>query len=232
MSRDNERSVNMPAMTSMNPTSRQAVDDFFSPYPLKHYRKGHILILSGETAPSAFYLIEGKIRIYDISYRGDEIMIHAFQAPAFFPLSLIVNSTTTRYIYEASTDIAVRQAPIDDTKRFLETHPSVVFELLSTLYRTLDNVLERMVHFISSGAKNRLIYSLIAECKQFGQKQDDGSYIVAISERELGSRAGLSRETVSREARVLKIAKLIEVHHSSIIIPNLTRLERYLEIHN
>jgi CRP-like cAMP-binding protein len=89
-----------------------------------------------------------------------------------------------------------------------------------------------MVHFISSGAKNRIIYSLIEECKQFGQLREDGSYIVAITEKELGSRAGLSRETVSREARVLKIAKLIEVHHSTIIIPNLKRLERYLEIHN
>ncbi|MNY27934.1 hypothetical protein D3C86_1618750 [compost metagenome] len=115
---------------------------------------------------------------------------------------------------------------------FLNTHPHVVLDLLAYLYIILDTVLERMVHFISSSAKNRIIYSLITECKQFGVAREDGSYIVTITEKELGSRAGLSRETVSREARVLKIAKLIEVHHSSIIIPNLKRLERYLEIHN
>lgn len=219
-------------MSSMNPASHKAIDDFFSSHSIRHFKKGHILILAGETTPSAFYLVEGKMRIYDVSYRGDEITIHAFQAPAFFPLSLIMNSTTTRYIYEATTDILIKQAPVDEARRFLNSNPPVVLDLLSTLYKTLDNVLERMVHFISSSAKNRLVYSIITECKQFGQKQDDGSYVVAISERELGSRAGLSRETVSREAKMLKIAKLIEVHHSSIVIPNLKRLERYLEIHN
>lgn len=217
---------------SMKPATHQAIGDFFARYPVRHYKKGHILILAGEKASSAFYLTEGKIRVYDITYRGEEIIINSFDPPAFFPLSLIINSSTTRYIYEATTDITVRQAPIDDAIHFLTTHPPVVFDLLAHLYATLDTVLERMVHFISSGAKNRIIYSLIAECKQFGKPQEDGSYIVTITERELGSRAGLSRETVSREARVLKIAKLIEVHHSSIVIPNLKRLERYLEIHN
>jgi len=216
----------------MKPATHRVIDDFFSKYPVRHYKKGHILILAGEKAPSAFYLTDGKVRVYDITYRGEEIIINSFQPPAFFPLSLIVNDSTTRYIYEATTDITLRQAPIEDAVGFLETHPPVVLDLLANLYKTLDGVLERMVHFISSSAKNRIIYSLIAECKQFGELRDDGSHIVAITEKELGSRAGLSRETVSREARVLKIAKLIEVHHSTIIIPNLKRLERYLEIHN
>lgn len=214
----------------MRPATHRAIDDFFSKYPVKYYKKGHILILAGERTPSAFYLVEGKIRVYDITYRGEEIVINSFQPPAFFPLSLIINSSMTRYIYEASSDVVIRQAPVADAMHFLDTHPPVVFDLLSYLYKTLDDVLERMVHFISSSAKNRLVYSLIIECRQFGELQDDGSYIVAISEKELGSRAGLSRETVSREAKVLKIAKLIEVQHSTIIIPNLKRLERYLEI--
>jgi CRP-like cAMP-binding protein len=219
-------------MLPMKPATHRAIDDFFSKYPVRHYKKGHILILAGEKAPSAFYLVDGKVRVYDITYRGEEIIINSVQPPAFFPLSLIINDSTTRYIYEATTDITLRQAPIEDAVGFLETHPPVVLDLLASLYKTLDGVLERMVHFISSSAKNRIIYSLIAECKQFGELRDDGSHIVTITEKELGSRAGLSRETVSREARVLKIAKLIEVHHSTIIIPNLKRLERYLEIHN
>lgn len=216
----------------MKPATHRAIDDFFVQYPVRHYKKGHILILAGERTPSAFYLTEGKIRVYDITYRGEEIIINSFDPPAFFPLSLIINPSVTRYIYEATTDITVHQAPVDDAVNFLETHPPVVFDLLAHLYKTLDSVHERMVHFISSSAKNRIIYSLIAECRQFGKLQDDGSYIVTITEKELGSRAGLSRETVSREARVLKIAKLIEVHHNTIVIPNLKRLERYLEIHN
>lgn len=215
----------------MKSTTSKAFEDFFKGYPLKRYKKGHILILSGEQTEHAYSLVEGKMKVYDVTYRGDEIIINSFQPPSFFPLSLILNSSTTRYIYEANSDIVIRQAPRTDVVRFLDGNPGVVLDLLSHLYNNLDNVLERMVHSISSNAKGRLVYSLIEECKHFGEEQPDGSYIVRITERELGSRAGLSRETVSREAKSLKITKLIEIHHTNIVIPNLKKLERYLEVH-
>ena len=170
------------------------------------------------------------MRVYDVTYRGEEIIIQSFKSPTLFPLPHIVHASATPYIYEASTDITIRQAPVNEAVQFLMAHPLVVYDLLGGLSTMLDTVLERMVHAISSSAKHRLIYSLVAECREFGEQQENGGYVVAISERELGARAGLSRETVSREARILKVLKLIEVHHSSIVIPNLKRLERYLEV--
>lgn len=218
-------------MSSMKSSTRQAIEDFFEQYSLKRYKKGHILVLAGEATDHAYYLVEGKVKLYDITYRGDEIIIHHYPPRSFFPLSLVLNPTPTRYIYEASSDVVIRQAPAAAIRLFLEEHPAVVYDLLTDVYETVDTILERMVHFIASSAKNRLVYSLIMECRQFGVRQDDGSYVVSVSEKELGARAGLSRETVSREAKMLKIAKLIEVQHSTITIPNLKRLERYLELH-
>jgi CRP/FNR family transcriptional regulator len=215
----------------INPTSTQAIEAFFSGYSTKRYKKGQILILAGETTDYAYYLVEGRMKIYDVTYRGDEIIIDTFRPPSLFPIALIINKSTTRYIYEADTDITIQQAPRADTLRFLDSHPDVVYDLLSYINMMLDDVLERMVHMIASSAKDRLIYSLITECYKFGELQTDGSYLLAISEKELGARAGLSRETVSREARVLKITKLIEVHHNYIIIFNIKKLERYLDIH-
>ena len=210
----------------------QAIEVFFSRYPTKRYKKGHILILAGERTDYAYHLVEGKMKVYDVTYRGDEIVINTFRPPAFFPVSLIINETVTRYIYEADSDITIQQAPRADAIAFLNSHPEVVYDLLSYLYETLDSVLERMVHTIASSAKDRLIYTLVMECRKFGELQADGSYTLAISEKELGARAGLSRETVSREARVLKITKLIEVHHNHIVIFNIQKLERYLNMHN
>jgi CRP/FNR family transcriptional regulator len=216
----------------IEPTTTQAIEAFFNRYPTKKYKKGHILILSGERTEYAYYLVEGKMKVYDVTYRGDEIIINTFRPPSFFPISLIINEAVTRYIYEADTDITIQQAPRADAAAFLNSNPDVVFDLLSYLYKSLDTVLERMVHAISSSAKDRLIYTLIMECRRFGEVQADGSYTLAISEKELGARAGLSRETVSREARVLKITKMIEVHHSYIVVFNIQKLERYLDMHN
>jgi hypothetical protein len=86
-----------------------------------------------------------------------------------------------------------------------------------------------MVHYIVSNAKNRLIYAIISECKEFGVRDYDNVYRIDVNEKELGSRAGLSRETVSREARVLKRMKILEVRHNYMLISNFEQLEKYLE---
>lgn len=207
----------------------EAISTFFDDYPLKKYKKGHIFILPGEITEHAYFLIEGKVKVYDVSYRGDEIIITNRLPPSLFPISFIVNTEPTRYIYEASTDVTIRQAPTVDVRRFLDANPKIVLDLLSNIYTTLDSVLERMVHYIASNAKSRLVYALITECKEGGTKLKETSYRIDVNEKEIGSRAGLSRETVSREARALKRAKLLEVHHNYMIVHDLPQLEAYLQ---
>lgn len=215
----------------MKPTTIQQISEFFSQYPSRRYKKGHVLIFPGDTGEYAYYLVEGKVKVYDVSYRGDEIIITSRIPPAFFPLSLVINTASTRYAYEASTDIIIHQAPIKALRDYLDLHPKIVLDLLSNLYSILDTVLERMVHYITSNAKSRLIYAIISECKEFGKQDIANTYRIDVNEKELGSRAGLSRETVSREAQILKKMGLIEVHHHYMIVHDITQLELYLEVH-
>src|SRR5438445_473857 len=107
------------------------IETFFSDYPLRKYKKGQILVLPGETAEYAYLLVEGRLRLYDTSYRGDEIIIDMFKNPAFFPLSLIMNQSPSFLYHEADSDIVVRQAPVPVAQEFLNTHPDVVLTLLT-----------------------------------------------------------------------------------------------------
>jgi CRP-like cAMP-binding protein len=212
----------------MKPPTIKALLTFYDRYPLRHYKKGHVFITPGEEVRYAYLLVEGKIRVYDVSYRGDEIIITNRIPPAIFPMSFVVNSAPSRYIYEATTDVTIREAPIEDMRAFLDSYTKVVLDLLSNLYTIFDSVLERMVHYITSNAKHRLVYAIITECKEFGTLLDDGTYRIDVNEKELGSRAGLSRETVSREARSLKRTRQLEVHRNFMFVRNLPELERYI----
>jgi CRP-like cAMP-binding protein len=212
----------------MKPSSVEIITTFYDQYPLKYYKKGHTFVLPGDAVDIAYFLIKGKVKVYDVSYRGDEIIITNRIPPAIFPMSFVVNTAPTRYIYEATTDTVIRQAPARDVREFLDQHPEIVRELLSISYTVLDSVLERMVHYIASNAKHRLIYAILSECRDFGIRNEDDTYRIDVNEKELGSRAGLSRETVSREARALKRMKLLEIHHHYMIVRHLDQLEKYL----
>lgn len=207
---------------------RQKVSDFFTGFPLRSYPKGQILIYSGDLPDSVFYLVSGKVKQYDISYRGDEIILNVFKTPAFFPMSLAINQTTNSYFYETETAVELHKAPIDATLAFLQANGDVTYDLLSRLYLGIDGLLGRMAHLMTSSAKSRLLYELILESRRFGEQQPDGSYVISINERELGARAGLTRETVNREVKKLKQETLLEVRSADMRVPSLVSLEQKL----
>ena len=212
----------------MNLINIELISKFYDQYPLKRYNKGHIFILPGEAVDVAYYLVEGKVKVYDVSYRGDEILITNRIPPAIFPISFVINTAPTRYIYEAKTDTVTRQAPASDVREFLNSNPAIVLDLLSKSFVELDSAIERLVHHIASSAKNRLIYAILTECREFGIENEDGTYRIDVNEKELASRAGLSRETVSREARTLKRLKLLEIHHHYMVVRHLDQLEHFI----
>lgn len=204
------------------------IEDFFAQYRLRKYFKGQILILSGDDTDYIFKIVKGKVKQYDVTHQGDEIILNVYKPPAFFPMSLAINQITNPYIYEAETDIEIRQAPVGDVLAFIKENPDVMFDLLSRLYRGVDGLLGRMAHLMAGSARSRIIYELLVEARRFGTELKEGGCELHISEKDLGSRAGLSRETVSRELHKLKSEKLVVIQGKGIHLTSVTALDQIL----
>lgn len=216
------------AVNYMDSVVVSEIEKFFSQYRVRKYSKGQILILNGDTPDSVYQIVSGRVKQYDITYKGDEIILNVFKPPAFFPMSIAINRTANPYTYEAETDIEVRQAPAEDVVEFLRAHPDVLFDLLSRVYRGLDGLLGRMAHLMASSAKGRLMFELLIACRRFGEENADGSRTITINETELGARAGLSRETVSREMSKLEKEDLVKVKSGKLTIVDLKKFETRL----
>jgi CRP-like cAMP-binding protein len=59
---------------------------------------------------------------------------------------------------------------------------------------------------------------------RFGEEQRNGDIMVPITETEIASTAGLSRETVSREIGKLKQASVLGVAQNRLVIYNIQAL--------
>lgn len=211
----------------MDPTVEQTVQDFFSKFRLRKFAKGQILILDDEEANIVYHLVSGKVKVYDVTYRGEEVILNIFKPPAFFPMSLALNKGPNPYIYEAETDIEVHQVAAAEVVDFLKANPEVVLDLLTRVYRGVDGLLGRMAHLMSGSAKSRLLYELILEARRFGKVAGRGVDL-DITEKDLGARTGLARETVSREISKLKQAELIATPGKGIRITSLDALNEAL----
>ena len=202
------------------------IDAFFQAHSTHTYAKCQVLILAGEESKYIYQLVEGRVREYDITARGDEIVLNVFKPEAFFPMSLAINGGTSQYIYEAETDIKVRRVAAGSVVEFIKANPDVMYDLLSRLYRGIDGLLGRMVHRMADTANGRLAYEIVIEARRFGAEVADGSYLLDINEKVLAARAGLTRETVSREIHKLKEAGELEVQSKGILVKDIEAVER------
>lgn len=207
----------------MNTPAAKSVAEFFSHYPVRTFAKGEMLIHAGDQPASIFHIKSGRVKQYDISYRGDEIVLNVFSAPAFFPMNVAINHTPNDYFFEAESDVEVVAAPVDEVSSFIQAHPEVALDLLSRVYRGTDGLLKRLAHTMASSAKSRVMYELLIEARRFGTQQGE-AVSVDLSESDIGARAGLARETVNREIGKLKQAGLLSITNHRITLTNIDAL--------
>ena len=168
------------------------------------------------------------MRQYDITDKGLEVVVNVFKESAFFPMMWAINNTPNQYFYEVSAESSTRKAPTNEVIEFLKANSDVTYDLLSRVYSGTEGLQRRMAHLMGGTSQSRLLFELAVECGRFGVKDKSGVYALQLTEDELASRSGLSRETVSRKLNKLKSQGLVTVNHGTISVKDLARLQMML----
>lgn len=211
----------------MNDLVSTNLANFFSQFKSYKYKKGEILVRAGDEPSGIFYLTKGRVKEYSISQNGDEFVVNIFKPISFFPMSWAINSTQNDYFFEAMEEVEVTKAPRDKVIHFIKSNPDVLFNLLSRVFRGMDGILQRMTYFMSGSAYTRLVTELIIDAKRFG-KMEGNKVTLNSTEKDIAAQAGMSRETVSREFKILKDKGILTFARNEIIVPDIHKLEEEL----
>jgi CRP/FNR family cyclic AMP-dependent transcriptional regulator len=209
----------------MDEQVRKQVEDFFGRFKKQSFRKGEILIRADDDPAGIYYIREGIVKKYAISHKGEELTVNIFKPHAFFPMSWALNSTPNTFFYEAATDVEVWRAPREDVVTFVKNEPEVLFDLMKRVYRGTDGMVVRMLYLMGGSAFKRLLTELLIHAKRFGTKDEKGVITCQISEKDLAAQAGMTRETVSREMKILKDRKLVTFANGVLRIEDISKLE-------
>lgn len=218
----------MHIMTGDKSALQQKIYKFFSQYPTQHFRKGDILIFSGDKLQHVFYIEKGAVQQYGISSDGSRITVNIFKPQAFFPMSYALNGGYNAYFFEATQYVAVRVCPQADAVTFLRDNPDITLDLLARVYRGTDGILRRVMLVSGASARERILLELVTEYRRFGSIQHDSHTISVISQREIAERCGLARETVNRHMRILQQECMI-AHTQGGMTVDVDRIEQELQ---
>lgn len=207
----------------MDEVVSKKIEDFFTQFKHQTFKKCELVIRADDDPLGIFYLKEGFVKQYLISKNGDELVINVFKPIAFFPMSWAINQSPNKYFYEATSDVEVWRAPSKEVVAFIKANPDVLYDLMSRVYKGVDGLLTRMTFLMSGSAYSRLITELLIYADRFAK----GSSRVAltISEKDIAAQSGLTRETVSREIKVLKEKGLVTSENHKLTIIDLGKLK-------
>ena len=214
----------------------EKLDSFFIQYKQQIYKKGEILIRADDNPLGIFFLKSGIIKKYVISKKGDELVVNLFKPDSFFPMSWAINDTPNIYYYEARTDAEVWRAPKDAVLTFIQENPDILYDLLQRVYMGTAGILLRMTYLMSGSAYSRLITEILIHAKRFGEeclpsdlldvsKSHKNAVIIHISENDLAMQSGMTRETISRELKILKEKRLVTFIKNSLVVLDTEALE-------
>ena len=181
---------------------------------IKRFKKHEIILYEEDTNDYMYVILNGKVKVIQITEDGKEILLAFHQAgDSFGEKSLIYGQTT------AATVIATENssAAIISKKDFysiLETQEKVLNNLLLILCSRYRESWEKiqMLNYKNAGHRVKILFLMLSD--KYGEKTPEGITLnIKLTHQEMAEMTGMTRETVTRvidkwqrdgEIRVLK----------------------------
>lgn len=195
---------------------------------VRRYRNGDVVFAEGDRSSDVALVVTGRLKILCTTESGGEVALAIRQAGDLVgELAAIDNPGTPRMASAiALGPTTVRLMRAIEFTEFLVAHPTSSLVLVRMLTSRLRAAERRRVEYGSIDSTRRLGRLLV---ELAGPPDDLGRATVTgdLSQSELASLIGASRESVARAFTRLRQLDLVETGRRVVIVHDIDRLERF-----
>jgi CRP/FNR family cyclic AMP-dependent transcriptional regulator len=181
---------------------------------VKAYPKNTIIVSEGERSDSLFIILSGKVKVFLADEEGKEVLLST-QGPGEYFGEMILDEgprSASVMTLEPSRFAVITTARF---KQFLADNPEAGVELVKSLIhrvRELTKAVGNLALLDVYGRVARLLLDLAAE--------QDGRQVITnhMTQQDMASRVGCSREMISRIMKDLRTGGYIQVDGDNIVI--------------
>lgn len=193
----------------------------------REYQAGEI-IFTPEPHPDSVYLLErGLVRIYRVSPSGAETTFGYVRPGEIFgelaafshkPRESFAQAVRTAFVWK------LRRRAI---REVLAAHPGIVVAVTTQVGSRLKRIENRVEHLVFRPVPSRVAGILLELAEDFGRQEPHGLLIdLAISQQELATLVGATRQTVNSSLRELERAGLIRRDGRRFVLLDVDALRR------
>ena len=191
----------------------------------RRFERGARLFSEHQVSDRVMLVTAGRVKIAGTGSDGRESVL-AFRGPGdvLGELSAIDGGPRSASV-TAVDPIEAVVLPAADFRRFLETSPRATLWLLTRVIARLRESDRKRVEFGTSDTIGRVASRLVELAERYGKRVDDGVRIdLPITQEELASWVGSSREGVNKALHTLRELRWVETERRSITVRNMDAL--------
>ncbi len=191
----------------------------------ERHKAGEIIFRAGSPADRLFLIQTGRVKIYKLSARGDEQILHLYgKGKTFGEAAMWVKGNFPAFA-EAVTDITLITINRRSLRAAINRSPDMAMGMIAGMSAKLREFAELIEALSLKEVPARVAGVLLAEAKSTGTF----TFKLGQTKRQLAAQIGTVAETLSRALGQLKSSGLIEVKGSQITLLDVEKLSDLAE---
>jgi CRP/FNR family transcriptional regulator len=194
----------------------------------KEFKKGEYIFFEGEAGDKFFIIKDGQVKLTKMIKNGDEQILNIFsnndiiaEIVAFdkgnYPASAVTMTDTGVIIFDQS-----------ELENLILKHPSIGVKLLREMSGRLRRAQQNVRDLALKDSSARVAGLLIFLAEKYGKKKKNKVVLdISLTQQELASMIGSSRETVSRVLGKFENEGLIKTSRKKINIYQPDKIKSY-----
>ncbi len=156
------------------------------------------IYLPGDPADKIYLLKRGVVKISTLTDDGKEIVLAFLHPGDVFGELAVVDESPRSYIAEVHEDALICTFSRNNFMELMKRFPDMGFRVTKILGLRLKRLTNRVENLLFKSAHSRLAQTLVELSREYGVHDADGILLtLKLSQQELGSLVGLSRESVN-----------------------------------
>lgn len=209
----------------LSPTGRVAVE---SAGTLRRHRRGAMIFREGESSSTVVVILEGSIKLTKVAMDGREVILDLRGAGDVLGELAALDAEPRSATGVFLTPGSLIQLSGDQFNTLVDEEPSVASATLRTVAHRLRSASNRQLEFGTSDSMTRVCGRLV-ELMEGGAVAADGSvqFKSPLSQQELASWAGVSRDAVVRVLKTARDQGWLETGRQSFVVKSPLDLRRH-----
>lgn len=208
---------NLPLVKEIDPSE---IDEAVMGMRIMYAKKGEYIFRSGDPADSMYLMIEGTAKIFVNTIDGREQIFYIYNEGDFIGGHNLLAQVSYLYMGQALSDSSILVIPKKIFNKYMINKPLILQTILGKSFERIRWAEELIQRLTSSNASIKTAALILRLANEFGQENENGDICLELemTREELGSYAGLTRETISRKLGEFKELGYLDFEGNKLLI--------------